>query len=448
MSQSYLIKNVNIVNEGAIYKGSVGITDGKIDKIYTTSSPSEKEYDSIIDGTKKYLFPGIIDDHVHFREPGLTHKADISSETKAAVAGGITSYMEMPNTIPQATTQSLLEEKYALASQKSLANYSFYFGATNDNIQEVLHTDPTKVCGIKVFMGASTGNMLVDNITTLNNIFSQCKMLIAVHAEDEETIKRNTLKAKEKYGEEPPFSVHKEIRSSEACYLSSALAVEIAKKHNTRLHLLHISTSKELELLDNTVSLSEKKITGEACVHHLWFSEADYKDKQWRIKWNPAIKSSTDRNNLLIGLLINKLDVIATDHAPHLEIEKQKTYFKAPSGGPSIQHSLVAMLDLFHNNKISLEKIVEKMCHAPAEIFSIKNRGFIREGYEADLVMIDLAKPWTVTKDNILSKCGWSPFEGHTFKSTITHTFVNGNLIYNNGIFNEEIKGKRLIFNK
>ncbi|MEA3505186.1 MAG: dihydroorotase [Bacteroidota bacterium] len=448
MSESYLISNVTVVNEGEKFIGSIGVSNGKIERIYTTTTPSAKAYDKIIDGTGKHLFPGIIDDHVHFREPGLTHKADINTESKAAIAGGITSFMEMPNTIPQATTQKLLEEKYTLAADKSLANYSFYLGATNDNISEVLKTDPTKVCGIKLFMGSSTGNMLVDNTTSLENIFSQCPMLIAVHCEDEKTIQKNTKLAKEKYGDTPPFSVHQEIRSTEACYISSSLAIKTAKKYNSRLHLLHLTTAKELELLDNSVPLKEKRITGEACVHHLWFSDKDYHEKQWRIKWNPAIKTTADRDGLIEGVLSNKIDVIATDHAPHLETEKQKTYFEAPSGGPSIQHSLVAMLDLYHNNKISLEKIVEKMCHAPADCFSIKNRGFIREGYNADLVLIDLEKSWRVEKGNILSKCNWSPFEGHTFKSSITHTFVNGHLVYKNGIFNEEKKGDRLMFNR
>jgi len=441
-----LIKNATLVNEGKIVKANVFIENELITKI------SEKEIivkaDTVIDATGKYLLPGCIDDQVHFREPGLTHKAEIYTESKAAVAGGVTSYMEMPNTIPNVFTQQLLEDKYKRASEVSFANYSFYMGASNDNIEEVLKTDPENVCGIKVFMGSSTGNMLVDNRQTLEAIFSKCKMLIATHCEDEETIRNNSALYKEKYGEGVPIECHPLIRSEEACYKSSSLAVELAKKYNTRLHILHISTAKELELFDNKTPLKEKRITAEACIHHLWFSDEDYKTKGNFIKWNPAIKKASDRAAILKGVLENKIDVIATDHAPHTVEEKEQSYLKAPSGGPLIQHSLVAMLELHHQGKITLEKIVEKMAHAVADCFQIKKRGYIREGYFADLVLVDLNSPWMADPVNNLYKCGWSPFDGFTFHSKVTHTFVNGNLIYHNGIFNETIKGERLLFER
>jgi dihydroorotase len=453
MKQSkYIILQANIVNEGLIKKGNIAINNGVIiDISYDTHLDAfcEKYEDfTRIEAEGKYLLPGIIDDQVHFREPGLTYKGDIYSESKAAVAGGITSYMEMPNTNPQALTQELLEDKYNLAAEKSLANYSFYMGTSNDNIEEVLKTNPGNVCGVKIFMGASTGNMLVDNPITLENIFSKSKMLIALHCEDEKTIQKNIETYKQKYGEDIPMSAHPLIRSREACYSSSSFAVKLAKKHNTRIHILHLSTAEETALFENTIPLSEKKITAEVCIHHLWFSDEDYKEKASYIKWNPAIKTMKDRDALLAAVLSDKIDIIATDHAPHTLEEKQNSYLKAPSGGPLVQHALPAMLELFHQGKIKLEKIVEKMSHNPAILFSIEKRGFIRKDYYADLVMVDINNPWKVQKDNILYKCKWSPFENQTFKSKITHTFVNGNLVYCNGIFTESIKGQRLLFNR
>src|ERR1035437_4494766 len=446
-----LIKNANIVNEGMIFLGSV-LIDGEIiiGISYAPAPPLSWERGlggEAIDATGKYLLPGVIDDQVHFREPGLTHKAEIYTEAKAAVAGGVTSFMDMPNTVPNTLTQELLEEKYQRASEVSLANYSFFMGASNENIDEVLKTNPKNVCGIKMFMGSSTGNMLVDNRTTLENIFSKCKMLIATHCEDEATIRANTEKFKAKYGENIPVECHPLIRSEEACYKSSSLAVELAKKYSARLHILHISTAKELELFDNKIPLKEKRITAEVCVHHLWFSDEDYKTKGNFIKWNPAIKTKNDRDALLKGVLENKIDVICTDHAPHTLEEKKQSYFKAPSGGPLIQHSLVAMLEFVREKKITIDKVVEKMSHALADCFQIEKRGYIREGYFADLVLVDLNSPWTVTSpltplsrrrgEEILSKCGWSPFEGQTFHSRVTHTFVNGHLVYENGKFDE-----------
>jgi dihydroorotase len=439
-----LIKNALIVNEGKIIKGNVLIKDDLISEI------SENEIttaaDKTIDASGKYLFPGCIDDQVHFREPGLTHKGEIYTEAKAAVAGGVTSFMEMPNTVPNTFTQELLEDKYKRASEISLANFSFFMGASNDNIDEVLKTDPKNVCGIKVFMGSSTGNMLVDKKETLEALFSKCKMLIATHCEDEATIKHNMEVYREKYGENVPMECHPLIRSAEACYKSSSLAVELAKKYNTRLHILHISTAKELELFDNTKPLKEKRITAEACIHHLWFSDADYKTKGSLIKWNPAVKTAADRDAILKGVLENRIDVIATDHAPHTIEEKGQTYFKAPSGGPLVQHSLNAMLELHKQGKISLEKIAEKMAHAVADCFRIERRGYIRKDHFADLVLVDLNDSYTVEKSNILYKCGWSPLEGTTFHSKVTHTFVNGHLVYDNGAFDESKKGARLSF--
>lgn len=441
-----LIKNTTIVNEGKVFKANVLIENDIITKI--SESEIETKADKIIDATGQYLFPGCIDDQVHFREPGLIHKGEIYTEAKSAIAGGVTSYMEMPNTIPNVFTQELLEEKYKRAEEVSLANYSFFMGASNDNIEEVLKTNPKNVCGIKVFMGSSTGNMLVDRRETLEALFSKCKLLIATHCEDEDIIKSNMASYRELYGENVPMECHPLIRSEEACYKSSALAVELAKKHNTRLHILHISTAKELSLFDNKIPLKQKRITAEACIHHLWFSDEDYKTKGAFIKWNPAVKTSTDRDAILQGVLDNKIDVIATDHAPHTLEEKQQTYFKAPSGGPLIQHSLVAMLELYHQGKITLEKIAEKMAHAVADCFQIEKRGYIREGYFADLVLVDLKTSWMVDESNILYKCGWSPFEGLTFHSKITHTFVNGNLVYTNGKFDERKKGQRLLFER
>ncbi len=445
------IINARIVNEGEIIFGDVLIDGENIAKITSKKNITEntkEEGIEIIDAKGKFLIPGVIDDQVHFREPGLTKKADIYTESKAAVAGGVTSFMEMPNTIPQSITNSLLEEKYDLASKKSLANYSFYFGATNDNIDELLKVDPKNVCGIKVFMGASTGNMLVDNPETLESIFSKSKMLVAIHSEKEEIIQKNIKIFKEKYGEDVPIKFHPEIRSEEACYKSTEIAVKLAKKHGTRLHVLHLSTAREMELFDNSIPLKDKKITSEVCVHHLWFDENDYEKYGTLIKWNPAIKSPKDKNALFEALLNDKLDIVATDHAPHLLEEKKQTYFKAPSGGPLVQHSLPLMLEFYHDKKISIEKIVEKMCHSPAVCFNVEKRGFIRESYKADLVLVDTNATWKVDKSNILYKCGWSPFENYLFRSKITHTFVNGNLVFDEGRFEENIRGQRLKFDR
>jgi dihydroorotase len=440
-----LIKSATIVNEGKQFVGDVLIIDGKINKIGSDLSDSSAKE---INGEGKFLLPGCIDDQVHFREPGLTHKAEIYTEAKAAIAGGITSFMEMPNTVPNTLTQDLLADKYTIASQRSLANYSFFMGAGNDNIDEVLKTDPKNVCGIKVFMGSSTGNMLVDNEKTLEGIFKNAPMLVATHCEDEATIRRNMELFSQKYGENITPKMHPLIRNEEACYLSSSFAVELAKKHQTRLHILHISTGKETHLFSNDIPLSDKKITAEACIHHLWFNDQDYLTKGNWIKWNPAVKTANDQNEILKALLDDRIDVIATDHAPHTISEKEQSYLKAPSGGPLVQHALNAMLEFYHQGKISLEKIVEKMAHNVAVCFQIDKRGFIREGYWADLVLVDLNQKSEVNRNNVLSKCGWSPFEGQTFHSQISHTFVNGNLVYENGKFNESVKGKRLTFDR
>ncbi len=440
-----LIKNANIVNEGEVYKSDLLIEDRIIKLI---SEEINCKADVIINADGLYLLPGIIDDQVHFREPGLTHKADIYSESKAAVSGGITSYMEMPNTQPQALTQELLEEKYKIASKKSFANYSFFMGASNDNLSEVLNTNPKNVGAVKIFMGSSTGNMLVDDKNILEEIFSKSPMLIAVHCEDEDIIRNNIQLARLKYGEDIPMQEHPNIRNVEACYKSSSLAVSLAKKYNTRLHVFHISTEKELDLFDNTIELKDKKITAEVCVHHLFFDDTYYESKGSLIKWNPAVKKKSDKEALLQGLLDGRLDVIATDHAPHTLHEKSNTYFNAPSGGPLVQHALPAMLDFVHKGKFDLTNLVEKMCHNPAICFQIAGRGFIRENFFADLVLVDINKPWKVTKENILYKCGWSPFEGNVFQSKVTHTFVNGHLVYHNGEFDESQKGMRLIFDR
>ena len=442
--KSILITGANIVNEGRITPGDVLIQDGRIAKIGTNLS--HESADHYIDGSGKHLFPGVIDDQVHFREPGLTHKGEIYTEAKAGVAGGTTSYMEMPNTVPQAVTIELLEEKYARAKEVSLANYSFFLGGTNDNLEEILKLDLENVCGLKVFQGSSTGNMVVDNIESLEGIFKEYKGLLAIHSENDHIIKANLDAYKAEYGEDIPVKLHPKIRSEEACYDASSRAVAMAKKYGTRLHILHISTAKELELFDNTVPLEEKKITAEACIHHMWFSEEDYATKGNLIKWNPAIKTAHDREEIFKAMLDDRIDVIATDHAPHTLEEKAQSYLKAPSGGPLIQHSLVAMLDFYHQSKISLEKIADKMAHRVAQLFRIKDRGFIREGYMADLVLVDLNSPWTISKENILSKCGWSPFEGHPFRSKVTHTIVSGHLVYDNGTFDESKKGERLTF--
>ena len=440
-----LIKNAKLVNEGQVYQADVLIKNQRIKEI---SSDITIKADHIIDAKGLHLLPGVIDDQVHFREPGLTHKANIYSESKAAVAGGITSFMEMPNTNPQALTQELLEDKYVIASQTSIANYSFFMGASNDNLEEVLKTDPKKVGAIKIFMGSSTGSMLVDNRTVLEEIFKKSPMLIAVHCEDEQTIQENTIKAKKEFGEEVPISEHPNIRSAEACYKSSSMAVELAKKHNTRLHVFHLSTEKEISLFDNVLPLAKKLITAEVCIHHLWFDESKYAEKGTLIKWNPAVKKASDKEALFQALLDDKLDVIATDHAPHTLEEKSNTYFNAPSGGPLVQHALPAMLAFVKQEKISIEKVVEKMCHNPAICFKVENRGFIREGYFADLVLVNLDKPWEVNKNNILYKCGWSPFEGETFNAQITHTFVNGHIAYEYGDFDETQRGMRLTFDR
>ncbi|WP_073570946.1 dihydroorotase [Algoriphagus zhangzhouensis] len=442
--KSILITGANIVNEGRIFRGDVLVEDGRIAKIGENLAGTAA--DKTIKAEGKHLLPGVIDDQVHFREPGLTHKGEIYTEAKAGVAGGTTSFMEMPNTVPQAVTIPLLEEKYARAKEVSLANYSFFFGATNNNLEEILKVDPKNVCGIKVFQGSSTGNMLVDNLEVLEGIFKECKMLIAIHSENDNIIKANLESFKEIYGDDIPVKYHPKIRSEEACYDASSRAVAMAKKYGTRLHILHISTAKELELFDNTIPLEEKNVTAEACIHHMWFSEKDYDTKGTLIKWNPAVKTEKDRDGIFNGVLSDKIDVIATDHAPHTLEEKDQVYTKAPSGGPLIQHSLVAMLDFYHQGKISLEKIVEKMSHNVAKLFRIEERGYIREGYHADLVLVDLNDPWTVSKENILAKCGWSPFEGHTFQSKVSHTIVSGHLVFENGQFDESKKGERLNF--
>ncbi len=438
-----LIKNALIVNEGKIVESDILIENDLICKIEPNIS---EKADQIIDASGKYLLPGVIDDQVHFREPGLTHKGDIESESRSAIAGGTTSFIEQPNTVPNAVTQELLADKYEIASQKSFANYGFMMGGTNDNLEEVLKTNPRDVPGIKLFLGSSTGNMLVDNPETLENIFSNTKMLIAVHCEDEATIRANTQKYLDEYGEDIPVKFHHLIRSEEACYKSSSKAIELAKKTGARLHVFHLSTAIETELFRNDITLKDKKITAEVCVHHLTFTNEDYETKGGLIKWNPAVKTQKDKDGLWEALLDDRIDVIATDHAPHTWEEKQNVYTKCPSGAPLVQHSLVVMLENFKNGKISLERIVEKMAHNPAILFRIEKRGFVREGYKADLVLVDLNQNWTVEKENILYKCGWSPLEGTEFHSKVTHTFVNGNLVYENGKINEEKFGERLLF--
>ncbi|WP_121809769.1 dihydroorotase [Mucilaginibacter kameinonensis] len=440
-----LIKAATIVNEHKQYVADVLIKDGLIDRI---DSVIDQQADEVINAEGLHLLPGCIDDQVHFREPGLTYKADIYTESRAAVAGGITSFMEMPNTVPNTLTQELLEDKYQIASRNSLANYSFFMGASNNNLDEVLRTDTSNVCGIKVFMGSSTGNMLVDDPHTLEKLFAQSPMLIATHCEDEATIKSNLAHYKQLLGENIPVRLHPKIRSAEACYLSSSMAIELAKKHNTRLHILHISTERETHLFDNTIPLKDKRITAEACIHHLWFTDADYETKGNYIKWNPAVKTEADRDGILRAVLDGRIDVIATDHAPHTIEEKEQPYLQAPSGGPLVQHALPAMLELYHHGKISLEQIVEKMAHNVATLFQIEKRGFIREGYWADLVLVDLNKPWNVNKNNILYKCNWSPFEGNTFRSQVAYTLISGNLAYANGSLIEGKAGKRLTFNR
>ena len=442
-----LIRNAKIVNEGAIFEGDILIENEFIKEIAEKISPKSSDC-VIIDAEGSYVMPGAIDDQVHFREPGLTHKGNIETESRAAVAGGITSFIEQPNTIPNAVTQELLEDKYQIASQKSYANYSFMMGGTNDNLEEVLKTNPRNVAGIKLFLGSSTGNMLVDNPEVLEKIFSSTKMLIAVHCEDEATIKANTEKYREEFGDDIPMKYHHLIRSAEACYLSSSKAIELAKKTGARLHVFHLSTAKEMELFTNKIPLEQKQITAEVCVHHLWFTDADYETKGSLIKWNPAVKTQEDKDALWKALLDDRIDVIATDHAPHTLEEKINPYMTCPSGGPLVQHAVVAMFEAHHQGKISVEKIVEKMCHNPAKIFKIEKRGFIKEGYYADIAIVNAYLPWNVKKENILYKCGWSPFEGYNFKSRVTHTFVNGKLVYHNGKVKDVKVGQRLLFER
>lgn len=441
----YLIKNARLINEGQIQTGDLLIRNDRIEQVGGDITTAEA---TVIDANGKCLLPGLIDDQVHFREPGLTHKATIETESRAAVAGGITTFMEMPNTVPQTTTVEKLEEKFALASRTSWGNYSFMMGATNDNLEEIQKVDHLQVAGLKIFLGASTGNMLVDDPVVLEEIFNKTNLRISVHCEDEPTIRRNLQKYRKRYGEEIPVHCHPEIRSAEACYRSSSQAIELARKTGARLHVFHLSTAGEMKLFDNSLPLHKKQITAEVCTHHLWFSDEDYTEKGSLIKWNPAVKTAADRAALWEALLDDRIDVLATDHAPHTFKEKQQLYTKAPSGGPLVQHALVALLECYHRGQISLEKIIEKACHNPAILFEISERGFIREGYKADLVLVDLDNPWTVDRSNLFYKCGWSPFEGTTFRSKVTHTFVNGVLAYEHGRFPNRSRGERLTFNR
>ena len=445
--KSILIKNARIVNEGSITNRDLLIEGKKISNIHSSISV-KNNITKVIDANGKFLMPGMIDDQVHFREPGLTHKANIFTESRAAIAGGITSFIEMPNTIPNATTITELNKKFDIASNTSYANYSFMFGGTNNNLDEILKVDSKKVAALKLFLGSSTGNMLVDNPKVLEEIFSKTDLLIAVHCEDEQTIRNNTNKYIKQFGDNIPIKMHPLIRSEESCYLSSSRAIELAKKTGARLHVFHLSTAKEMSLFSNNQSLMDKKITAEVCIHHLWFSDEDYESKGTLIKWNPAVKKSSDRQALWDALLNDKIDVIATDHAPHTLDEKSNLYLKAPSGGPLVQHAVVALMESYQKGRISLEKLVEKMCHNPAILFQIEKRGFVREGYYADLILVDPNNPWTVTKDNILYKCGWSPFEGVTFNSRVTHTFLNGSLVYHNNKFSKEKAAMQLTFNR
>ncbi|MDD5506695.1 MAG: dihydroorotase [Bacteroidales bacterium] len=448
MNNNYHIFNGWIVNEHQVFKGGLVIRNGLIETVYHGDRSLDDKDLIALDAGHKWILPGVIDDHVHFREPGLTHKGDIASESRAAVAGGITSFMDMPNTLPPTLTQAQLEEKFQLATQKSLANYSFYLGASNSNLDEVLKTDPRRVCGIKIFLGSSTGNMMLDDLQTLRTIFARSPVLIAVHCEDEWTIQKNEAICREVYGEDPPASVHPKIRNHEVCLLSSSFAVRLAREYNTRLHILHLSTAEEAELLDDSSPLEQKRITGEVCVHHLWFSEADYARLGNRIKWNPAVKTESDRIALFEALLQDQIDIVATDHAPHTLEEKNRNYFNSPSGAPFVQHALVAMLEFYHQGKISLEKIVQKMCHNPAILYRIEKRGFICEGYWADVVLVNPDDPWTVDPSNLLYKCGWSPMEGQQFHARITHTFVNGYLVHERGQIYDSMNGQRLTFKR
>ena len=442
-----LIKNAKIVNEGKIIEGEI-LIEGELIKAIGSKIDIELEEVQIVDAANNFVIPGLIDDQVHFREPGLTHKANIETESRAAIAGGITSFIEMPNTNPQTTTIEKLEEKFEIASKTSYANYSFMFGGTNDNLEEIMKLDKTKVAALKLFLGSSTGNMLVDNPETLEKIFSSTDLVIAVHCEDEHTIRKNTQEYLDTYGEDIPIKYHPIIRSEEACYLSSSKAIELAKKTGARLHVFHLSTGKETHLFTNDVPLKDKQITAEVCTHHLWFTDSDYQEKGTHIKWNPAVKTQEDKEQLWAALLDDRIDVLATDHAPHTLEEKNNVYTKAPSGGPLVQHALVAIMEAVNTGVISIEKAVEKMSHNPAILFDIEKRGYIKEGYFADLVIVDNDNPWTVTKENVLYKCGWSPFEGTTFTSRVTHTFVNGQLVFNNGEINENKNAKRLTFNR
>lgn len=445
MSKSKLIKNATIVNEGSVYVADVLIVDNWIERVESTiTTPIGAE---VIEAAGLHLLPGVIDDQVHFREPGLMHKGDLTTESRAAVAGGVTSFMEMPNTVPNTLTQALLQDKFNRAGQVSIANYSFYMGVSNNNLDEVLLTDPSQVCGIKIFMGSSTGSMLVDDIQILEKLFAQSPALIATHCEDEGTILANAEKFKQQYGQIAPAHIHPLLRSAEACYKSSSTAVALAKKYGTRLHVLHISTAAEIDLFDNQIALDKKKITAEACIHHLWFTDADYERLGNLIKWNPAVKTQADKQGIWQGLLEDKIDVIATDHAPHTLDEKQQSYFSAPSGGPLVQHGLLAMLEMYHQNRISLPFIVQKMSHAVATCFRIKNRGFIRQGYAADLVLVDLQKPTVVSHADVFYKCNWTPFNGVKFSSKVVATWVNGNKVYDNGKIIEGTTGQRLQFN-
>jgi dihydroorotase len=445
---SILIRNATLVNEGKISRNDLLIKDDIISAIGSSEEWNLLPDTNTIDAEGLLLLPGVIDDQVHFRDPGLTHKGDIFTESRAAAAGGVTSFMDMPNTVPNTTTTETLEYKYRLGAEKSLVNYSFAIGATNNNLDEIMKADPSKVCGIKVFMGASTGNMLVDNENSLRDLFRFAHMPLSAHCEDEATIRKNSERHRMIYGENVPVNLHPVIRSREACFKSSSYAVSLAMEYNTRLHIFHLSTADEMKLFNNDIPLREKRITGEVCVHHLWFDDSYYETLGSKIKWNPAIKTKYDREALLDGVKSDRIDVIATDHAPHTLEEKSKSYFKAPSGGPLVQHSLVIMLELWHSKVISLEKIVEKMCHNPAILFNIRKRGFISEGYKADLCLVDPDSQWSVSKENILYKCGWSPFEGTSFSSKVVKTIVNGVLVYDNGVFSEGYRGERLLFDR
>jgi dihydroorotase len=444
------IINGKIINESEVFDAGIIICDGRFKEILREGISSERLnsgfFDKVVDASGKYILPGVIDDQVHFREPGLTHKGDIYTESKAAVAGGVTSFMDMPNVNPPSLTKGLLEQRYEIASGKSLANFSFYMGMSNDNLNEVLSTDYSNVCGVKIFLGSSTGNLLINDHNILNELFASAKCLIAAHCEDDAIIQKNLKTFTEKYGAQIPFSTHAQIRNEDACFSSSSYAVNLARKYGSRLHVLHLSSAKEMSLFDAGIPVSKKKITAEVCIHHLWFSDADYEKKGAFIKWNPSIKTERDRLALWDALKSGKIDVIATDHAPHTLDEKTQNYLQCPSGGPLVQHSLVAMLDFYHNGVISLPEIAKYMSHNPAECFRIKERGYIRPGYHADMVIVDLHQKWTVSPDTILYKCGWSPFENHEFKSKITHTFVNGNLVFENNVFSESEKGQRLEF--